>query len=104
MKKSFTASDAHTAFAYFTVGRDPSELHLKEFDEVVSRLQELALDGKAQLAYLDDERPNKVVAYRFTSDEAFGKHFNELVRLGPALEHGAWRLFADQHQFKEFLA
>ncbi len=77
----------------------------RAFGAVYKMLLRLEEGGHVQLAYVDNTMvERRVVAYRFTSDQAYDCHHSALMSVGIVMSFGKWDSFGDQHQFSEYLS
>jgi len=114
VKGWFGGSAAKTSTVYFgysllnTYGsfEENEELYhkyMEQFDRVTNTLFRLHQEGQVQLVYVDNylvER--RIVAFRFTSSDAYNLYRDELVSMANLLGRGVWEPYRNDHQYAEW--
>lgn len=97
-------SVAKTGIQFFGYSA-PTKEHQQKYNVVLHRVLELALEGEIQLLYVDNQiRERHMVVYRFTSEQAYNKYRDELVKLAGDIRRGVWEPHRNEIQYKEWLA
>jgi hypothetical protein len=102
----FGNDDIATSPHSFWTGPELHTRHIAQFQAVLFLLQRLVEEEKVQLLFLNAKSKNGYfLAYRFTSDENYALHRDEVVNTGSSLGRGGFRPWQKgSDDYEEFVA